>query len=113
MSSHPVSGSFRARVLAWVRRIPCGRVVTYGQIAALAGAPKRARQVGAILRSAGAPLPWHRVINRHGRISLPQMGGYEVQRALLQQEGVHFDERDTVDLLRFGWRPSPHGSQSK
>ncbi len=101
--------SFRDRILTLVRQIPYGRVATYGQLAALAGAPRRARQVGHILRHAEDPmLPWHRVINHRGRISLPHGAGYEVQKQLLLQEHIEFDADDCIDLDRFGWRPAFH-----
>lgn len=51
-------------------------------------------------------LPWHRVINVKGQISLPHGYGYELQKALLEEEGVVFDNNDTVDLKQFGWRPA-------
>ena len=96
---------FTQNVIATIQRIPYGRVATYGQIAAMSGAPRRARHVGRILQKYNGPddLPWHRVINSRGQISLPHFGGYEVQRALLMQEGVVFNEQDVVDLKLFGW----------
>jgi len=100
--------SFFRRAKAIIRKIPRGRVATYGQIAALAGNGRAARQVAWVLHSASEKeqLPWHRVINRIGGISLPRYGGYEVQRALLRQERVKFDENDCIDLEKFQWRPS-------
>lgn len=107
--SNPAKHCFRERVLAVIRRIPHGRVATYGQVAALAGAPRAARQVGWILHRSGEDdLPWHRVINSQGRISLPPYGGHDLQRALLLEEAVEFDHNDRVDLQRFGW----HGDQT-
>lgn len=98
--------NFQARVKAIIRRIPYGRVATYGQIALLAGKPHAARQVGRILRSSSEQdrLPWHRVINSTGRISLPDRTGYLVQKQLLLQEGVRFNAADRIDLERYGWR---------
>jgi methylated-DNA-protein-cysteine methyltransferase-like protein len=83
-------------------------VATYGQIAAYAGNPRAARQVVWILHSSSGKekLPWHRVINSKGRISLKPNYGLEIQRELLRQEGVEFDENDTVDFERFLWSPS-------
>lgn len=97
-----------ARIYAVVRRIPRGRVATYGQVAALAGLPGQARQVGYALNAlpAGDKAPWHRVINARGRISArgdPRWEDY--QRHLLESEGVAFDARERVDLERFQWRP--------
>jgi methylated-DNA-protein-cysteine methyltransferase related protein len=95
-----------------VRRIPRGRVATYGQIAAEAGLPGRARQVGYAMAACpdDADVPWHRVINAAGRISrrAAGLGGRpfeRIQRVLLEAEGVVFDERDRVDLDRYGWDP--------
>jgi methylated-DNA-protein-cysteine methyltransferase related protein len=90
-----------------IKRIPRGRVATYGQVAALAGSPRGARQVVWILHSSSDKygLPWHRVINVKGQISLPHGYGYELQKALLMKEKVAFDHTDTVDLKRFGWKP--------
>ncbi len=96
------------RVWAVVRRIPRGRVATYGQVAALAGLSGQARQVGYALHALpGEGLaPWHRVVNARGAISLPPGGGADVtQRLRLEREGVRFDARGRIDLARFGWRP--------
>lgn len=91
-----------------VRRIPAGLVATYGQIAALAGMPGAARQVGWALHALDPDddVPWQRVINARGEISA--RGEREVeglQRALLEAEGVEFDRRGRVDLARYGWKP--------
>jgi methylated-DNA-protein-cysteine methyltransferase-like protein len=96
------------RIYAVVRRIPRGRVATYGQVARLAGLGDHARQVGYALHSldAGDRLPWHRVLNAQGRVSLrAEPGGDRVQRALLEREGVRFDVAGRADLARCGWRP--------
>jgi methylated-DNA-protein-cysteine methyltransferase-like protein len=91
-----------------VSRIPEGRVATYGQIARLAGAPGRARQVGyalAALRDPG-PVPWHRVVNARGEVSRRADPGYEdYQRILLEGEGIEFDAQGRIALARFQWRP--------
>ncbi len=94
------------RIAALIRSVPKGRVATYGQIAVLAGAPGAARRVAWLLHSSSRTerLPWHRVINSRGRISLPPGGGYELQRSLLEAEGVRFDG-DSVDMRRCLWRP--------
>ena len=100
----------RERIYAAVRRIPAGRVATYGQVAALAGLPGHARQVGYALAAlpAGSTVPWHRVINAQGRISLRRDGpGAGVpQRLRLEREGVAFDAAGRVPLARFGWAPA-------
>lgn len=91
-----------------IRGIPRGRVATYGQVAALAGNYRAARQVAWILHSSSEKdgLPWHRVINGQGKISLPPGGGLETQQQLLTAEGVEFDHRDRIDLETFLWNPS-------
>lgn len=92
-----------------VRRIPKGRVATYGQVADLAGYPRHARQVGYALfalRGSEQRVPWQRVINSRGEVSqrsAPE--GDRLQRAILESEGVVFDRGARVDLERFGWRP--------
>ena len=95
------------RIYATVRRIPVGRVATYGQIATLAGFPGRARQVGYALAALpnGSAVPWHRVINAQGRLSLERSmpGGGVVQRQRLEREGIVFEGR-RVSLQRFGWK---------
>lgn len=99
-----------ARIYAVVRRIPRGRVATYGQVAALAGLAGHARQVGYALHSLadGSGVPWQRVINHRGEVSLRAEPFYEpLQRALLEAEGVVFDRRGRVDLERFRWEPGP------
>jgi len=95
------------RIYAAVKRIPRGRVATYGQIAKLAGLPGQARQVGYALhalRSATA-VPWQRVVNAAGAISLRPTTGGVTQRILLEKEGVRFDARGRIALRTFGWRP--------
>jgi methylated-DNA-protein-cysteine methyltransferase-like protein len=96
------------RIYAVVKRIPKGRVATYGQIASLAGISGHARLIGYAL-SALSPkndVPWHRVINAKGRVSLRSEPGSEnFQRSLLEAEGVLFDADGKVSLNRFGWRP--------
>lgn len=90
-----------------MRRIPRGKVATYGQVAALAGFPRHARQVGYAMRDLpqGSDLPWHRVLNARGEVSPRAAVGWEdVQRDLLEQEGVEL-VRERVDLARHGWKP--------
>ena len=97
--------AFSEAVVALVKAIPRGRVATYGQLAALAGNPGAARQVARLLHTLSEKegLPWHRVLNREGRISLPRGRGYEEQRARLAVEGVRFGPGDRLDLTRYGW----------
>src|SRR5438067_13628806 len=98
-----------ARIYAVVRRIPMGRVATYGQVAALAGLSRHARLVGYAMAGLpnGSTVPWHRVINSVGRISTRRdgPGGAVLQRLRLEQDGVRFDARGRVDLERFRWKP--------
>jgi methylated-DNA-protein-cysteine methyltransferase related protein len=91
-------------ILAAVRRIPRGKVCTYGSVAEVAGLPRRARLVGTVLRqTSGRALPWYRVINAGGRISFPVgSDAYARQRHKLEAEGVVF-AGGRVDLRRYGW----------
>ena len=101
-----ISKAHAQRIYATVRRIPRGRVSTYGWIAERAGLPRRARLVGHALRCAPSDrrLPWFRVINAQGRISFPRGSpSYLEQRRRLEDEGVVF-VRGRVNLARFGWR---------
>ena len=94
------------RIYDVVRRIPEGRVATYGQVAALAGLAGHARQVGYALHALedGSDVPWQRVINARGEVSPRSDPGWEgYQRHLLEEEGVAFDLRGRVDLRRFRW----------
>ncbi|HEY3011752.1 MAG TPA: MGMT family protein [Gemmatimonadales bacterium] len=91
-----------------VRRIPAGRVATYGQVASLAGLAGHARQVGYALHAlpGGSTVPWHRVVNASGRISRRSLpGGELVQQQLLAREGVLLDARGRVSLSRVRWAP--------
>lgn len=111
--SEPSSASsLRDRIYEVVRRIPCGKVATYGQVATLAGARGHARQVGYALHdlTEGADEPWHRVVNARGEISLRRSSGAEEdQRSRLESEAVEFDAAGRIDLSRFRWqaRPAP------
>ena len=99
---------------AWAvaRQVPRGKVVTYGQIATWLGSPRAARAVGyAMFNVPGDDVPWHRVINARGEISV---GGAlhrpELQRTLLEAEGVRFDVAGRVDLKRYLWRGPPRST---
>ncbi|MGE5231428.1 MAG: MGMT family protein [Deltaproteobacteria bacterium] len=110
MSARRAAGPSRTyrRIYAVVRRIPRGRVATYGQVAALAGLPGHARQVGYALHAlpCGTRLPWHRVINAKGEVSRRRRPGDELsQRLLLEREGIRFDARGRVALARLRWSP--------
>ncbi len=110
MCGAPRSAAYRA-IYNVVRRIPRGRVATYGQVATLAGLPGHARQVGYALHSLRHPedddVPWHRVINHRGEISERAGLGLEehAQRQLLQGEGIAFNDNGRVALSRYRWEP--------
>jgi methylated-DNA-protein-cysteine methyltransferase-like protein len=97
--------TFREAVWDVVAGIPAGYVLTYGQVAALAGLPNAARRVSGALGQAPKhkPVPWHRVINAQGKISIPKESRwYQRQKDLLQEEGVVII-KGKIDLDRFGW----------
>ena len=98
-------------IYAWVRRVPEGKVATYGQIAGLAG-KCTARQVGyamAALRD-GSGVPWHRIINSQGKISLRTVSeGHRLQRILLEAEGIVFSGDDRIDMGEYRWTASDPG----
>ncbi len=96
------------RIYAVVRRIPKGRVATYGQVAALAGLKGHARQVGYALYALpqGTSVPWHRVVNASGGISARSVPGAELdQQLLLEREGIRFNARGRVPLSLVRWSP--------
>ncbi len=99
----------RPRIHAVVRRIPRGRVATYGQVAALAGLPRQARLVGYAMAALpeGSTVPWHRVVNARGTISARAdgPGAGVVQRLRLEREGVEFDAGGRLSLERYQWQP--------
>lgn len=108
----PTPSPLHRATWAIVKRIPRGRVATYGQIAALIGMPRHARHVGQALAATPATLkiPWHRVVNAEGRVSVRlahwDKGGDELQRILLEDEGVSFDHDGRIDLRRHRWQPT-------
>jgi methylated-DNA-protein-cysteine methyltransferase-like protein len=94
------------RVWQVVAAIPEGKVATYGDIAYRAGMARAARRVGRALRAlpANTTIPWHRVVNAQGRISLPEGSpSHLAQRERLEAEGVEFGIRGTIDLRGYGW----------
>jgi len=98
---------FFERVYRLVRQVPPGKVTSYGALSRMLGHPRAARTVGWALHSLpeGSDVPWHRVINSQGRVSTScREHAADLQRALLEAEGVEFDADGTVDWERFGWR---------
>ena len=94
------------RIYAAVMSIPAGRVATYGQVAEVAGLPRRARLVGTALKNLteDSGVPWHRVVNARGEISRrPRPGAVTEQRILLEDEGVVFQPSGRIDLAEYGW----------
>src|SRR6476661_1075764 len=105
---------YRERVYKIVRRIPRGRVMTYGQIAYMLGEGYTPRTVGFVMHGSDDKTPWHRVINAQGgcstgRIALPS----DKQQRMLVAEGVEFNERGRCDLQRYLWIPRERRSRSK
>ncbi len=95
---------FSKKVIEIIQKIPAGKVATYGQIAILAGNNKAARQISRILHSSSEKydLPWHRVINSQGRISMKPCEGFEMQKAMLVSEGIQIIS-DKIDLAKYQW----------
>jgi methylated-DNA-protein-cysteine methyltransferase related protein len=116
-SSPPDPRLFHAQVWEVVRTIPPGKVCSYGMVARLLpplpGIDPRdlevfgARWVGGAMAACPEDVPWQRVVNAQGKISLSNSQARQRQRELLEAEGVEFDERDRIDMKRFGW----HGAQ--
>jgi methylated-DNA-protein-cysteine methyltransferase-like protein len=101
-----MADSFYDQIYEAVRRIPAGKVASYGQIARLLGKPRAARSVGWALHNLpeDSDVPWQRVINAQGIISLDARGmGGAIQRAILEEEGIVFDEQGRVDMEVYGW----------
>ena len=103
----PPGNATVAAICAVIRGIPKGWVATYGQVAAMAGLPPRARLVGHILQNLdlAIKIPWHRVVNAKGEVSYSasRNGGDRVQQRLLEQEGVEFDANNRFNLERYRW----------
>ncbi len=95
------------RIYSVVRLIPYGKVATYGQIATLAGYYRQARQVGYALHAVPSDdIPWHRVINAQGKISLNLEMGGAVQRKLLESEGILFSAANIIPMHQYQWQPT-------
>lgn len=96
--------NFKDRVLEIVRKIPYGKVTTYGTIATLAGIPRGGRLVGGVLHFNIDDAPWYRVVNRHGFISTKCLDHpKKLQKSLLEEEGIEVSSDFVVNLERYGW----------
>jgi len=94
------------RIWRVVASIPKGNVSTYGMVAQKAGIHRAARRVGHALRGlpANTRIPWHRVVNAQGRISLPEDSvAHDIQKGRLENEGIRFKTNGTIDLRQYGW----------
>jgi methylated-DNA-protein-cysteine methyltransferase related protein len=116
-SSPGDQAAYNALVWEIVRQVPVGRVTTYGQIASMIPPPEDtdasrymafgARWVGGAMAACPEGVPWQRVINSQGKISLGRGEAGLIQRSLLEAEGIEFDERERVDLSQYGWSGPP------
>jgi methylated-DNA-protein-cysteine methyltransferase related protein len=97
--------SFKEQIYALVAQIPEGRLMTYGQIAALCGKPRGAWEVGQIAHFGPTELPWHRVVNKQGGLAVGWPGGLGIQRGLLEAEGIEVDSDNRVDIAGLQWLP--------
>ena len=104
----PSMSTFHEDVLTFVKAVPKGKVVTYGQVALLIGSPQKPRQVGMVLRGlkeSDGDVPWQRVVNSAGGISTYKIGTGELQKVLLESEGVKVKPDNTIDLKTYQWWP--------
>ena len=98
--------NLQGRIYQLMSELPAGKVTTYGDLAALAGSPRAARVVGGIAHTGPLELPWHRLVNAQGGLAIGFPGGQEVQKQLLEQDGIECDEQ--WHIKEFGerrWRP--------
>ena len=101
-----VEREFKSAVESIMSAIPDGKIITYGDLAALAGKPRAARIVGGIAHYGNQELPWHRLVNRHGGLASGFHGGREVQKQLLEQEGVSCSpDFYVIEFAERRWRP--------
>lgn len=97
---------FKQAVYTITSQIPTGKLMSYGDIAALAGHPYAARVVGQIAHFGPEDLPWHRVVNRKGDMASGYWGGKEVHQQMLEHEGVPIENYQVVDFEERRWRPN-------
>lgn len=107
-----VDADFKQRVCEFVAQIPKGKVMTYGQLAALAGAPWAAWEVGQIAHRGPAKLPWQRVVNKDGGLASGYPGGLAGHKKALEAETVYVDEDFRVNLEELLWQPQAKGQSS-
>jgi methylated-DNA-protein-cysteine methyltransferase-like protein len=101
--------AYRERVYSIVRRIPVGKVMTYGQLAMVLGDGYTARTVGYVMHGADKDVPWQRVINSQGKCSTGRLTiPINLQQEILEAEGVRFSERGKCDLAEFRWFPEEY-----
>ena len=100
-----IAMQFRDRVYKIVAQIPRGRVVTYGQVAALCGRPRAARIVGGIAHWGDQSLPWQRVVHKDGSLAAGYPGGVEGHKQVLEAEGIRVSKDYKVDIERLKWNP--------
>lgn len=103
----PTQSDFRDKVYDLIAQVPAGQVITYGDLAALAGHANAARIVGGMAHYGPVELPWHRLVNRFGGLASGYHGGREVQRQLLAVEGtVCADNFTVIDFKERRWQPN-------
>lgn len=107
-----VDANFKDKVYGYVAQIPKGRFMTYGQLAALAGAPWAAWEVGQIAHRGPKDLPWQRVVNKNGGLARGYPGGMEGHKLHLEAEGVEVSEDYTVNVNKLLWQPEAKGQAS-
>ena len=107
-----VDSGFKERIYAYVAMIPKGKIMTYGQLAALAGAPWAAWEVGQIAHRGPADLPWQRVVNKTGGLASGYPGGMEGHKRELEAEGVFVDQDYRVRVGELLWQPEAKGQSS-
>ncbi|HEX5448303.1 MAG TPA: MGMT family protein [Candidatus Saccharimonadales bacterium] len=107
-----VDSEFKERVYAVVAQIPRGRVVTYGQVAAMAGAAWAAWEVGQIAHTGPSDLPWQRVVNKSGGLARGYPGGLEGHKQAIEADGVDVSEDYKVNISQLLWQPVPPNQSS-
>lgn len=100
--------NFRQRIEGLMAQVPAGKVTTYGDLAGLAGQANASRIVGGVAHYGDSTLPWHRLVNRFGRLASGFHGGRETQAQLLEQEGVSCTNHIVDNFEERRWRPINH-----